>query len=607
MFRKELFFNNKKSILRVSLTVWAVLMAVFLFDRLYDGSISFKSFYLPITTFAAILSISIYGFSKKIIYSFLWFFFICISVLVLQLCIDIDSKIRDYVNAVSFSCGSFALISLVFYLTCFIKNKKLSLLSKGLVFIFTALILLFPLSIWAYYLAEDELLTSDIILAFAQTNVDESFEYAESHLDFKWIVAFLMIVLSISATIISLKKAEIIKPKIKLSYILVISLFVMAQSVYVVPDIDYFSIKVLKVTGRQLEQFELFKKAAFLREQRLKELSSIKLNEASGGIHVLVIGESHCKDRMQIYGYKRKNTPNLLNYKDQNLALVFNKAYASFPQTVPALTYALTEQNQYKNKKLEDAFSLIELANVAGYETYWFSNQRKYGMYETPTSVISSAANHEEWINGTSGMQSIFYDDELLKRLPDFNDKKNVLLILHLMGSHQKYSERTPDSFKIFLSEDKVLDSYDASILFVDDFLDKLYKKLSAYPQFQSLTFISDHGEELSGGIYDHNPTKFTFPMVRIPLVIFCSNALKQNRGELYSNLKQHVNKVWTNDLTFDLMLGLLGIEGLPDYKNNLDLSSKVYSLSEKKAMTLYGKKKVRTDKNFNNAIKLRP
>ena len=91
MFRKEPFFNNKKSILRVSLTVWAVLMAVFLFDRLYDGSISFKSFYLPITTFAAILSISIYGFSKKIIYSFLWFFFICISVLVLQLCIDIDS------------------------------------------------------------------------------------------------------------------------------------------------------------------------------------------------------------------------------------------------------------------------------------------------------------------------------------------------------------------------------------------------------------------------------------------------------------------------------------------------------------------------------------
>lgn len=34
--------------------------------------------------------------------------------------------------------------------------------------------------------------------------------------------------------------------------------------------------------------------------------------------------------------------------------------------------------------RLEDAYSIIEIAKAAGYDTWWISNQLKYGAYDTP-------------------------------------------------------------------------------------------------------------------------------------------------------------------------------------------------------------------------------
>lgn len=52
-----------------------------------------------------------------------------------------------------------------------------------------------------------------------------------------------------------------------------------------------------------------------------------------------------------------------------NDAFIFDRAYSCFPQTVQALTYALSEKNQYNDKKIEDSLSIIEVAKAAGYKT----------------------------------------------------------------------------------------------------------------------------------------------------------------------------------------------------------------------------------------------
>ena len=64
--------------------------------------------------------------------------------------------------------------------------------------------------------------------------------------------------------------------------------------------------------------------------------------------------------------------------------LLFQHAYATFVATLPALSYALTAQNQYEETDAEDATTLIEAAKAAGFHTIYLSNQGKLGLYSTP-------------------------------------------------------------------------------------------------------------------------------------------------------------------------------------------------------------------------------
>ena len=55
----------------------------------------------------------------------------------------------------------------------------------------------------------------------------------------------------------------------------------------------------------------------------------------------------------------------------------------------------LSEKNQYNDISLEKSYSLIEIAKAAGYDTYWISNQRKYGAWDTPVAEMASTATHQ--------------------------------------------------------------------------------------------------------------------------------------------------------------------------------------------------------------------
>ena len=105
-----------------------------------------------------------------------------------------------------------------------------------------------------------------------------------------------------------------------------------------------------------------------------------------GGVFVLVIGESETRNHMQVYGYDRETTPWLQDQRENRENITFSNAYSNHTHTVPVLTYALSENNQYNEIALQDAYSIVEAANAAGYETYWLSNQRKLGAWDTPVA-----------------------------------------------------------------------------------------------------------------------------------------------------------------------------------------------------------------------------
>lgn len=521
------------------------------------------------------------------------------SVPLIRLCVGSALRFEEFLISLEAAAASFAPLMFFWFLSSQTKNVWLKHLFRLLVYVLTALLVLFPGSLWAYYLAMHHLLTSDIILALAQTNADESFEYLEAHADIWWLVAAVFCIALTAFFIVMLKRVQAgycrhFKGRFACGiFLLVMSFYDLAHAI---PTIPYMATSVLKVTGRQLEQFELYSSRTKVRAARLEELSGIACNKSYEGIYVLVLGESATRDHMQLYGYSRANTPFLKSLSTDPAAVYFSRAYSSFPQTVPALTYALTGKNQYNALELEDSFSIIEIAKKAGFKVFWLSNQRKIGVYETPISVISSAADEEIWLNNTAKMYSLFLDSDLVARYSELELPDKALVVVHLMGSHERYAERTPDDFKIYQgAADPRIDAYDDSVRYTDRNLQQIYTKLQGDPRFKAMIYVSDHGEDLDT-LFDHNPANFTFPMVRIPLFIKLSEDYARNHGEVLKTLKHHSRSLWSNDLLYDLLCGLMGIEGMPQYEKRFDLSSPAYNMTQSNVATMHGKYLVKED-----------
>ena len=105
--------------------------------------------------------------------------------------------------------------------------------------------------------------------------------------------------------------------------------------------------------------------------------SSHEFNRSPGErVTVLVIGESHNKQHMSLYGYPRNTTPKLVQRKKADNLVVFENAYSNHTHTNPSLSLALTEANQYNGKNWTSVSSLITAVRRAGIRTYWISNHQ---------------------------------------------------------------------------------------------------------------------------------------------------------------------------------------------------------------------------------------
>lgn len=517
-----------------------------------------------------------------------------LSVYLVALKMNLNTTPMEYLKGVIFTVLAIAFIT---FFRCVLLPKKdcaFYTLRKVLFVIIAFITLFLPLLLLCYLIATNSLISSDIIIALAQTNGAEGAEFFVTNVNYKWLLALLFL---IAVIYINCKAYENLTcdPKAKVTTSFSIAIILIGSIFLAIPRIDYLPFAVVKVTSRQLDNFALYKQQKGVRLQKLSTLTSLKLNpdvDKDGNLFVLVIGESQSASHIQAYGYQKATTPKLVERLKEPNHLLFNNVFSSWPQTVQALSYALTNANQYNQVEVSDAYSLIEIARAVGFDTYWLSNQRKYGMYETPITVISSTANHEIWTNGSAKMEGVFFDEELVNRLPKVDPNKNTLIIIHLMGSHQKYEKRVPKEFRQFTGADEVVASYDNSILYTDYVVDEIYNKAKKNPAFKALVYFSDHGEEphVVGG---HDPVNVTYQMLKVPLFVYLSDSYRKNHLNLFESLKSNEHKYFSNDLIFDLMVSLMRIEGVPNFEESLNLSSKKYRLDKASTLTMYGKKHI--------------
>ena len=524
--------------------------------------------------------------------SFLVYFLLFTSVLYFKI---IDNTCTDYdiKSTTAFYTG----ITNIILIISSVFNKK----SKIISFV-TALILLFPtLLIWQYFFISGGFVTADTILAILQTNFEEAKDYVYDFMGPKQLIG-LFGILTISFIVISygikLKLKNISK---KIVWLLLISIGLNLFFVYRFKD--NVVINVVHNIGRYIDEYKEFKRLSSERNIEDIKLDKTKINK---GIYVLVIGESQTKTHMSAYGYDKQTTPWLDNMKQDKNFIKFTNVYGCHTQTAQVLAYALTSKNQYNDVPIYNALSVIDVAKAINLKTAWLSNQSRFCLYDNIVSVITDSAQQQRWMNRNfetlnkyKDTDTIFYDMALVDALNKITFYDNMLIIIHLMGNHTIYKDRYPKEFNIFDDEqNNKIAQYDNSILYNDYVVENIFRTVKNMPKFKALIYFSDHGEDIGDRI-GHDATQFNLNMIKVPMYIYFSDEYIKENNKIYNTLSKHKDYFFTNDLFFNLLLGIWNVKISDIYEKNNDITGTGYDNDINRFRSVYGKQTIIDRKTF--------
>ena len=334
--------------------------------------------------------------------------------------------------------------------------------------------------------------------------------------------------------------------------------------------------------------------AAFPREAELRQqlLPDSAFTGGFGNV-ALIIGESATSARYGVYGYGRATTPWLNQALQEGKLFLLQHAYAAGTHTGASLPLMLTERNQYNGQAASSSLTIVEAAQAAGYRVVWLSMQAPEGM----AGFIAGQADESHWL----GDKSCGYDSQLVEflqqRTPDNGCK--TLYLIQLLGSHARYSARYPETFRLW--QDGLSGDYDNTVHYTDHILRQLTAVLMEQHNVGALCYISDHGEDVSR-YFHHGMDIFlnhwrTRPevrdIVRIPAFVMLTDEFKQRNQELLPVLSRNLAGYFTNDLTYNLLLGLMQIQG--DRRHyEYDPCSDKYSLTRDGALVAEGRVSVK-------------
>ena len=295
--------------------------------------------------------------------------------------------------------------------------------------------------------------------------------------------------------------------------------------------------------------------------ERIKNLQVKSFNKLTNPHTILlIIGESASRDYMKAFNtsYPYETTPWLSKMANNNNFILFPNSYSIGANTVLVVSNALTEINQYNDKKFYESCSIIDIAHKLGYKVHWYSNQGHLGSADTPVTLIANTADVAKWTK--QKLNQIQYDESLISYLDEVDPKKNNFVIIHLKGSHFNFQNRYPEEFTKFGTAGKYeLElNYANSIAYTDFILEKIYNYAKANLNMQAMIYFSDHAT-----IPDQrrSPNFDGYWSVRIPLFTSFSEEYISTNPSIYNNLRSHRYTYWTNDLAYELLCGIFNIQ----------------------------------------------
>ncbi len=325
-------------------------------------------------------------------------------------------------------------------------------------------------------------------------------------------------------------------------------------------------------------------------DRNAENIRLVSSSPAKGTV-ILVVGESETRDHMKAFtpSYPSDTTPWMTSTVSQPGYFLFSRAYSNFPQTIPSLSMYLTSSNQYNGQDLADSVSIMDIARMKGYRTYWIGNHSRSATGNTPVSVIAQRAQQVYWTKNAPE-----YDENIMPFLKQIPAEGANFVVIHIMGSHVQYTNRVPDDF-MYQGQSEGGENgtdYDRTVAYTDQILHEIFEYARQNMNLQVMVYAPDHGEDMH---YGHGTSRFLFDMVRIPLWIYLSPAYRAAYPENADMLKNHENAYFTNDLMFDTVSGLIWGQS-NYYASRYDLSSPDYSLPLEEARTLHGRRAISED-----------
>jgi heptose-I-phosphate ethanolaminephosphotransferase len=301
-------------------------------------------------------------------------------------------------------------------------------------------------------------------------------------------------------------------------------------------------------------------------------------------IILVVIGESTTRRHMGIYGYHRPTTPALESLKDQ--LLVFPNTTAPVASTLPGVIGALCSAGFDRDSLECTGPTLIEIAQAAGYQTAWISNQAPSGFGDNFIVELGRTADATYFVNqdvssaGEADNSSSF-DEKVLTPLDQvlrssLQNQQKTMIFVHLMGTHFIYEKRYPKTERRFHGTDDVrlpdfikdpkaksiINHYDNAIAYQDKLLGGIMERLNASQQDAVFVYFSDHGEEVfnNDNFAGHSEDRVTPAMREVPFIIGYSQSYAQNRKTELARLRKQIERPFS---TFQLTPSVAGLLGL--------------------------------------------
>jgi len=261
--------------------------------------------------------------------------------------------------------------------------------------------------------------------------------------------------------------------------------------------------------------------------------------------YVIIIGESTSRWHMQLYDYDRETNPKLTEIEDE--LVIFDDVITPNVHTILALDKILTLSDFSAPSKKNNG-SIVQLANSAGFETFWISNQKPVGLHESIPTLIGSAAKNKDFLN-TDDFAYDIYDEKLLPKIVETlnRDEKKKIIFVHLIGTHTAYKKRYPKAFNFFKTKKegiefshkkaiRLTNEYDNAVRYNDFIIREIIEKVRAARTNSYVLYFSDHGDEIydTMDLVGHNEYHGTKPMYDVPFIVWLSKDFKSSNPELF-------------------------------------------------------------------------